>query len=300
MPAKWKIFNWTKETKETSPFYQRLDSEIFITEQLIKRRMEAGKGATDVSKWAQSATTLIERAKESLQRFNLDDGWKALNAARRMEVYAMEEHERNAVATQVINETGKLNKWRANAINDIFKEIPKSDIAAKYPEVLIKALEIRDEHFDNRYLVSKLARNYFGLLFLLLIINLIFIMIWFFVHSGQTLSSFGAGFSVTDYVTGVLLFGFLGAISSSILFLRKTFFKSGNQDMRMLEMILFSKIIISGAFSLFVFFLVQSSLSDDFQLFNFTVTNLVDYLALAFVSGFSERLVNKAIEKFTA
>jgi hypothetical protein len=294
-----KIFGRNIRGNSNSPFYQRLESEIFLTEQSIKRRIEVKKDSPNDSKWDNFALNQIERAKMSLKQMNIDDGWKALNAAKRFEVYAMEIPERKAVAIQVDHETEKLNKWRASAIKDIFGHEHKYEEAISNPEVLIKAIEIRDEHFDNRYNISKIAHGYFSLLFALLCISLMAILIWFIVQTNQDLNTLSTGMSMIGIITGVLLFGFLGAISSSILFLRKTFIKAGNQDMRILSMILLSKIIISSAFSLFIFFLVKSSLAQQVDIFSFEVSNIFDYLALAFVSGFSERLAQKAIEKFT-
>lgn len=298
MKFNWWIFNRKSDDYGSSPFFQRLDAEIFNTEQSIRRRIREEQGKSSESGWGEHALNHIERAKESLWQMKLDDGWKALNAAKRLEVYAMKLPERKAFAVQVNNETGKLNKWRASCIKEILGSEHKQEQAALNPEVLIKAIEIRDEHFDNRYMVNKLARKNFTLLFGMLSMNMVVILLWIFLHPDQDITNFGKDFIVIESITGVLLFGFLGAISSSILFLRKSFFKVGNQDMRMLGVIMLSKIIISGAFSLFVYFLVQSSF---YEIPNITKENapvMVDYLALAFISGFSERVVQMAIEKF--
>lgn len=284
---------------ETSPYHQRLASEIYIFSELMERRAGEAIQKNNDSGWVTTARQLLRRAKESLEINELDDGWKALNAAKRLEIFGMSEPERNALAIQMEFEASKLNEWRKKTITGIVEGKENKETVARNPGVLIRAVELRDEHFDNRHLMNGLTRRYFRLLFILLVLTISAVMAYFIVLSGNDPDASGSGFTMINYITGVLLFGLLGAITSSILFLRNSFFSAKIIDIHYLWLIALSKIIISSAFSLFIFFLVKSSLARQADIFSFEVSNLFDYLALAFVSGFSERLAQKAIEKFT-
>jgi hypothetical protein len=57
-----------------------------------------------------------------------------------------------------------------------------------------------------------------------------------------------------------------------------------------------SKIFIGAGFSVFIFLLLRSSVAEHIKLFTFSISQPLDYFAIAFASGFTERLAQKSIE----
>jgi hypothetical protein len=164
-------------------------------------------------------------------------------------------------------------------------------------EVLIRAMEIRYEHYNNQYYKNTLSRGMFQLLFMLLGAFITAIIIYFSVlvnHYGRDFSDYH---SISGLITGVLLFGFLGAITSAILFTRYSTRVSRLTEIGSNSIITLSKIFVGASFSIFIFLtdgIFGGRKYKAFQYFH-SMNHLIT-LRLAFVSGFSERLAQRAIE----
>jgi len=305
MPSK--ITRWWKEltSQSHSARYSRLAAEIDTYGILLKKRIAETNTLHKLTltpteqiitdQWTDSANQLMAKADKSLKDYRYDEAWKAVHAAKRLEIYGMNEEERVAYSKQLVAESSKLNQWRQEAILSAIEGKNKSLTAAQNPAILIRAAEIRDEHFDNLYYKNQLAKNMFLLLFLMLL-GLVVVAMFYFSSVGGRYNNLSAEtFLISDYIGGVLLFGLLGSTTSSVLFIRSVL------SSRIIEfsanwVIALSKIFVGAAFSLFIFFLLNSSLAESVNIFSFTISSPYDYFALAFVSGFSERFAHSAIE----
>lgn len=136
----------------------------------------------------------------------------------------------------------------------------------------------------------------FQLLFFLLFTFIIAIIIYFAIMHQQMGERYSEKMTMSGQITGVLLFGFLGAITSAILFTRYSTKFSKIAEISSNSIITLSKVFVGASFSIFIFLLLKSSVAENIQLFNFSINDPLDYFAIAFVSGFSERLAQKAIE----
>jgi hypothetical protein len=297
---------WGKLTSKThSARYSRLAAEIDTYNILLQKRIGetnvlvkndiSDREHTNTSDWTDSASQLMQNADQSLKEYRYDEAWKAIHAAKRLEIYGMNEEERLAYSKQLVAESSKLNEWRRKAIMSSIDGKNKSLNAMRNPEILIRAAEIRDEHFDNLYYKNQLAQNMFLLLFLMLLGLVVLVLFYFSLVSEPYNNLSVEAFSISDYIGGVLLFGLLGSTTSSVLFIRSVL------SSRIIEfsanwVIALSKIFVGAAFSLFIFFLLNSSLAESVNVFSFTISSPYDYFAVAFVSGFSERFAHSAIE----
>lgn len=294
MTIKFKLF-WKKfSTLEYNARYSRLAGEIECYKPLLERRVTEYN--LNGAPWAKQAEVLIKKSEEFLQAFKIDEAWKAFHTAKRLEVFGMDDKERIDIANELRMETAKLNEWRKEAVLELIGQKKFDMIEAPSKQALFRAIELKDEHYNNQYYKNRLSQTLFRLLFSLLFFAILGIVV-FFVY---TVSCHGTDFtgklSIWEFIVGILLFGFLGAITSAILFTRYLSRYSRITEIGSSRVITLSKIFVGAAFSVFIFLLLKSSIAESVKIFSFSITSPIDYFAVAFVSGFSERFAQKAIE----
>jgi len=286
---------WLRLTSlEYSPRHTRLTGDLASYRPLIEKRI-ADTGS-DKAQWAVQARILLDQAEIFLKKHKIDEGWKSYHTAKRLEVNGMSETERQAIAKELLVESSKLNDWRRDAIIRMLTNDDKKTLGAITPEVLIRAMEIKDEHYNNQYYKNTLSRSMFQLLFFLLLVFIACAMVYFTVLINRYGSNFAPQLPLSELLTGVLIFAFLGAITSAILFTRYSTEFSRLTEIGSNSVITLSKIFVGASFSVFIFLILKSSVAGSIQLFSFTLSHPLDYFAVAFVSGFSERLAQKAID----
>ncbi len=286
---------WLRLTSlEYTPRYTRLAGDLASYRPLLEKRIAVS--GNDKAQWAIQARVLLDQAGLFLQKHKIDEGWKSYHTAKRLEVNGMNENEKQAIAKELLVETSKLNDWRRDAIIRMLTVDEKLTLGQITSEVLIRALEIKDEHYNNQYYKNTLSRSMFQLLFMLLLLFIAGAMVYFGVLINQNGSNYAAQLPLSELLIGVLIFAFLGAITSAILFTRYSTQFSRLTEIGSNSVVTLSKIFVGVSFSVFIFLLLQSSVAGSIQLFSFTLSNPLDYFAVAFVSGFSERLAQKAIE----
>jgi hypothetical protein len=96
---------------------------------------------------------------------------------------------------------------------------------------------------------------------------------------------------------GVLLFGLLGATTSSIFHFRNSQSSSRIPEIISNTSITMSRIFVGTGFSIFIFILLNSNIVEVLNLFSFKLDSCYEFFTIAFVSGFSERLALKSIQK---
>jgi len=286
---------WSRLTsQEYLPRYSRLAGELDSYEPQLERRInETGSQQAD---WAVQAKNLVAKARQLLDRFKIDEAWKVFHTAKRLEFYGMKDDERVAIARTLLEEATKLNEWREDAILSLLGKDKSAITAPPSPETLVMAAELKDEHYNNQYYKNRLSRTIFRLLFTLLFFAIAGIIIYACVLSGKYGKDYETQLTQPGYLIGVLLFGFLGAITSAILFTRYMSKSSRITEIGSSQVITISKIFVGAAFSVFIFMLLRSSIAESVKIFAFSIKDPLDYFAIAFVSGFSERLAQKAIE----
>jgi hypothetical protein len=293
----WPRFNimLTKlTTLEYTPRYSRLAGELSCYKPLLEKRI-IDSNATN-SQWAIQAKELIRDSEKFLKQNKIDEGWKSFHAAQRMEVYDMNDDERMAHAKSLFRETEKLNEWRKEAIINLLGNRPAGVTVIPSVETLIHAIELKDEAYDNQFYLNRLSRNLFWLLSGLLFMVISGIVLYFALIIKEMGSDYAKDLSLTGYIVGVLLFGLLGALTSAIVSTRQLSNSPRISELGSSQVITMSKIFIGAGFSVFIFLLLRSSVAEHIKLFTFSISQPLDYFAIAFASGFTERLAQKSIE----
>jgi len=281
-------------TLEYSPRYSRLAGDISCYKPLLEKRIT--ESSDPHAQWAVQAKTLVKESEKYLNENKIDEAWKSFHAARRMEVHVMNDHERLAIAKSLFREAEKLNEWRREAIINLLGKAKDGVTVTPSAETLIQAMDLKDEAFNNLYYQNRLSRNQFWLLSGLLFLVITGIVIFFGTLIHKLGNNFSTEMSLTGYIIGVLLFGLLGALTSAILSTRHASRSSRISEIGSSQVITMSKIFIGAGFSIFIFLLLRSSVADSIKLFSFTISQPFDYFAIAFASGFTERLAQKSIE----
>ena len=279
--------------QEYLPRYSRLSGDLDSYHPQLERRI-CDKNFQS-AEWAKQARGLLEKSRHLLEQYKIDEAWKAFHTAKRLEIWGMNDEERLSMAKSLVEEMSKMNEWRREAILSLLGKNKNAITAAPSPEVLINAAELKDEHYNNQYYKNKLARNLFRLLFSILFLVIVGIIAFFLVNSRESGIRFDDSITMTTYLTGVLLFGFLGAVTSCILFTRSLSVSSRLTEISSSQVITISKIFIGAAFSVFIFLVLKSSIVENIKIFSFSMKSPPDYFVVAFLSGFSEKLAQKAI-----
>jgi len=277
-----------------SPRYSRLAGELSGFKPQLEKRIIDSNSIN--SQWAIQAKELVKDAEKFLEQNKIDEAWKSYHAAQRMEVFAMPDAERLAHAKSLLREAGKLNEWRKEAIADLLGK--RTEAITEVPAVatLIHAIELKDEAYDNQFYLNRLSRNLFWLLSGLLFLVISGIVIYFAVIISEMGNNYSRDLNLTGYIIGVLLFGLLGALTSAIVSTRQLTNSPRISELGSSQVITMSKIFIGAGFSVFIFLLLRSSVAEHIKLFSFTISQPIDYFAIAFASGFTERLAQKAID----
>ncbi len=244
--------------------------------------------------WTAQALVLCEKAIDKLKERKIDEGWKMLHAAKRLEVYG-NEFIRKAIIIELREEANKLNEWRKNSILKIIgfgDEKKDLDIS---PEELGKALKIRDEFYHALYYTNLLTRGQFNLLFLILAL-IIGLGLWY-INCYEFPEKCVMSVMNVRNLTGILLFGLLGSTTSSIFHFRNSQSSSRIPEILSNTSITMSRIFVGAGFSVFIFVLLNSEIAASINLFSFTIDTCYDFFTIAFVSGFSERLALSSIQK---
>jgi hypothetical protein len=279
---------------EFSPRYIRLKGDLHAYKEhlhVLQMDIDSEKKKKD---WTTKALALCVKALEKLKKREIDEGWKIFHAAKRLEVYN-NEFSRKAMTTHLREETVKLSEHRKNSILKIIgvgHDKRDSDIS---PEELERALRIRDEYYQTLYYTNRLTRGQFNWLFLILALLIILILIYiarcnFSGDEEMTLMNF-------RNLTGVILFGMLGATTSSIFHFRNSHSSARIPEILSNSSITFSRILVGAGFSIFIFVLMNSEIAKAINVFNFELDSCYEFFTIAFASGFSERLALKSIQK---
>lgn len=274
---------------DSFPRYCRLNGSLTTYKAELDFRIK-NNGQED-SAWAKEATKLVEEAEGFLNLYKIDEAWKCFHTAQRQEIYGTSANERIEMSKVLISESSKLNNWRMNAIKEMLGDPEDKHFSIPSAATLAQATKIKDEHYNNIYYQNRLTRSLYKMLFLLLAI-VIGLLMWF--SNCYIIGSC----KLPDHkvmIQGIILFGLLGAITSSILFTRSQSNQSSITEISTNTFIVLSKIAVGVGFTIFIYFLLRSTFLDAIDLFTFSLTTDIDYYAIAFLSGFTERLAQKAM-----
>lgn len=278
---------------EYTPRYSRLAAEISCYGPQLQKRIHETQGSQ--MQWAIQAQDLLAQARYCLTEYKIDQGWKSLQSAKRFEIFGMDQPERLAYAKSLVVEAHKFKEWRCEAIIRLLSG--DKSVVTETPDcnVLNMAARLRDEGYSNLFYINRLSRQLFRLLAGSLFVVLLSVLLYFIHLDTVYDNAFYSNLDMSHYIVGILLFGTLGAITSALLFTRSLSDSSRRKELLSSEILVISRIFIGAGFSIFIFFLLRSSIANSINLFSFNLSNPIDYFVIAFVSGFTERLAQKSI-----
>jgi len=238
--------------------------------------------------WADAALTLLGRAEQALESRDVELGWRCFNASQRMRLFglaALKLDDLQVEAQAVLREgSAKLASWRKQAVEDLLSKdgqlIPNVDVTRVF-----YASQILHEYNDNLYQKLRGIRQQ---LTVLACIALLAVVAWAIL--APPLLGSAARIDDPKLVISTVLFGVMGASISGILSLAKGSSEARIPDQLVNSWINLARIAVGAVAALAAYtFLISGLLQIG------TVTaGLV--LAVAFASGFSERLVLRAVE----
>jgi len=292
--------------------WRRLEGTILTYEIELGRHAAQGakgKGGESEHSWSESASKLLVLAKEALAENKLDKGWKCYFAAQRMEIFALDEKGLEAKAKTIRAEADKLTDWRKKAIKQLIgsEDTPRKDATA---EELYQAALIRDEHANNQAYKDSLTRSHTLRLLVCMVLAIVAILelTWrqlipfdAAIEKGKEAAGELALASVDNYwmLLAVGLFGFTGATVSAVLSAPDPTKTSRIPELVTGIRVTLLRLVMGMVSALIVYVFLKSQFSDVFSLKKDAAITPYTVFALAFVAGFSERLVLNAVALVT-
>ena len=272
----------------SSVSHQRLEASLETYRTEIDHLYTETEGdLKPVPPWRNAISILLDKAQAAVDDGRVDEGWRCFMAAQRMEVFGLAKLNApsfRARAHATLNEANrKLDSWRKETVEDILsnKGELKRDLE---PLSVYFATTILHEHHSNVYQRLNILRRQQGTLILLCLFSLLAATVFI-------LPNLGSGIEINNKILlfGVLLFGVMGASVSGTLSLA-----GGASNKRIPEQILSSWItlarpVVGGVAALALFSFVLSGF------FQAEEVSLSLIFAVSFASGFSERLLARAV-----
>lgn len=244
--------------------------------------------------WNQRSKHLLDTARQAYNEANAELGWRCLRAADRFMLFGLSTEQLKIEARSILieanDERKKLSKWRKTIIQQLLgNDDGKLKDQIDLPDV-VRAKRILDEHADNVYQKLYILKTRLQLLSIVSGLALLAWLIWppFLPHSSVLASS-----QENSYLMwfGVILSGVLGALFSSFSSTIST-----DQTEKRIPSELSTSIITIARLSMATVTALAASIFLASGVFNIPKPNYEMMLAVAFVSGFSDRLLLRGIQ----
>jgi hypothetical protein len=280
--------------------YDRLEGSLDVAKIEIQRRIDV---ASPTECWSSAATNLLNGAQAALAKGRLDQGWKLLQSARRMEIFGLDGEALRCRATVLRTEADKLNAWRRKTVERLLGTVERPEPIVT-PGAIYDASLTRDEHYDNQAHKEDLLRTH--MLTLGLSLAVLVILVSVILCTGRLTPPASEAVALDlRWLGAIVTFGLLGGTVSAMV--RSV--RSG-ESFRIPELtaamrVTFMRIGMGGASALALYVFLRSDVGENLasRLFSSELATAIQDLrpftvyTLGFVAGFSERLVTRAVEK---
>lgn len=294
---------------------------------VFEKELESLKNnADDISgipknvEWRSPAEGLLKNAKQAAKNHNTEKGWRCLKAADRFMHFGLAEHapellisKEKSYLIEAKDEKKGLSKWRRDSIielldfkeeiepsegesGEINKEIEESKKKLIRVYRIIEAKRLLDEHYDNVYQKQSIIKNRLiwlsGIGFLAIVLWMIlYLPVPFIQAEGNDPFGIALANNPIKFWLAIVFAGILGSILSS--FTSAIGYEKGTSIPSELSsnVLAFARLMV-GALSAIVITVFLTA-----EILNFQPKNYAFILALAIVSGFSDRFLISAIEK---
>lgn len=295
-----------------SPSLQRLRNSIPVFEaelETLEKTSEAQQEAPTRLDWIKPTQSLLEEARSAVEERNAERGWRCFKAADRFTWYGLATAAPDllaakveAISNEAEDEKKGVTRWRRESIKKLLrdKEGKLVPVSSRQVDKMIEAKRLLDEHYDNVYQRLAILRTRLTLLFFL---GLTFLVLWFVVQPPVPLAvtaNDGADAFVAlsntpaRFWAMVVLAGLLGALISAFTSAIGTDPKQSSIPAELSTLTLTAARLMVAALSALAITLFLSS-----GILSFEQQNYAFLIAIAIVSGFSDRLLLSAIEKVT-
>lgn len=265
------------------------------------RAKHADRGA---SAWWEPVAGLLEVAIEHAAKGQVSPGFEALNVARRIALEGLNKTElaAEARALRAEAEDKKLKGWRGEAIRSLLKPFEgstelKDEEARAY---LREALFVRDAAGQNTHRKHDwVARRYWWLVWVTVgaVILLILLSLWSPLDLSVTSIESSPGEAVTaewSHWAYVFVLGVIGASVSAGLSLTKQRTDDSVPEVRAQTIPAVFRPVFGGAAAIGSFAILSAGLLAGLSVSNGTI------LSVAFLAGFSERLIDSVSTRVSA
>ncbi len=250
--------------------------------------------------------SLLTRARQAVEGGDIDRGWRCLHTARRLELLGLDDSELHAAAETIRDEAEKLDGWRKKAVTSL---VTPKDATAPPLSKVFRAATLRDEHYDNQAYKDALRRGHAVRLAIVLGAVVAALFVW--VKTGALSGADWAhvvdltGATVIDRtgaplvdlykaLVSVVIFGLLGATVSAVLAAPGSRGTTRIPETASTVRVTVLRLFMGPAAAILLYFVCQSKLAK--SIFRFDAADAYTVLAIAFVAGFSERLVLRVVE----
>lgn len=285
--------------------YERIEAAIEVARVEIEGRPDPASigfakagdlPSMPLDSWKDAALCMLNKAEAALTAGKINEAWTMLHAARRQEISGLRDSELRPFTTALRAEAQKLKPWRKKAVIDIVGEADTSPNASRSD--LIQAAIARDDHYDNQGYKDQLMRSEILFLALVLAVELAAII----VLSARKLLVFGERplLPTLYWLVAVMVFGNLGATVSAMLRVSDATSSTARiPEMTAAYRVTFMRIAMGGASAVLIDLILRSHVPG---VFNATLKDFIQNInaegayVIAFVAGFTERLVRRAVE----
>jgi ADP-ribose pyrophosphatase YjhB (NUDIX family) len=230
---------------------------------------------------------IITEAENAVENADIDGAWKYFQTARRLELASSTALDAPAIALRDEADQ-KLSSWRKKAVAELLS--PSQTLTA---QKLCAAAQIIDEHSNNEAYKDALRRA--NMLRLLIALG-IAILVLFLVAHNDVLTAVTQSDSdkqnLFRVLAGVALFGWLGATISAVLTYPSTSASPRIPELVLNARVTLLRLLMGPASAIVIYFAMRTELSRN--IFKFADTGYI-FFVVAFVAGFSERLLLKVI-----
>lgn len=189
--------------------HERLAADLTISANLVK----GGRSMTGsrVEKRVRGTVDLLQDAQNSMNDGRPEQAWREIKAVRRVEITNYTEEQRRVKALELMAESDKISvKWRREAVRALLTVEKGSGRKVPSVDAVIKAAELRDEHFDKVWARWRLRRR--NLFYLFGFLPLVLASVLYL----SDLALLGPGFNNAPLLLAIFIFGGLGATLSTI------------------------------------------------------------------------------------
>jgi 8-oxo-dGTP pyrophosphatase MutT (NUDIX family) len=294
--TKQKAFLWSRIFP--NPRKGRLEAAVHSAQERLVGHMNR-VGSDSNAWWVGSVIQSLDLAESTLNRGNIDAGWRALHEAERFAVFGLSDSELVVRSLSLRAETqAKLKGWRYKATESLWNlpklvEWQKTEAPLERQErtqleqAIVESLAVLNEHSDNLYHRLYLVGRQLG--------YLVVVSFGLLILTG--VGSWLLRYSESPYdwvhLGGIAVAGAFGAVASAMYQLSRV------GEAKIPEGLLYGLVTLGrplvGAISaLFIYAVVQSGV---ISLIKLSDAPFGAGLALGFAAGFGEKLVLSTVAK---